>query len=51
VSALGLMPTHTRPAALAIDATEAVTGGETGYKPRKISAMSTLSVQVPMVFF
>ena len=40
------MPTYTRPASLSIDNTEAVTGGESGYKPRKISAMSTLSVQV-----
>ena len=46
ISALGLMPTYTRPTTLAIDNTEAVTGGESGYKPRKISAMSTLSVQV-----
>ena len=40
------MPTYTRPTSLSIDNTEAVTGGESGYKPRKISAMSTLSVQV-----
>jgi hypothetical protein len=39
------MPTHNR-SSLNIDATDSVTGGETGYKPRKISAMSSLSVQV-----
>lgn len=45
-SALVLMPTHNRSSNLSIDTTEEVTGGESGYKPRKISAMSTLSVQV-----
>jgi hypothetical protein len=45
-SALVLMPTHNRSSNLSIDTTEAVTGGDTGYTPRKISAMSTLSVQV-----
>ena len=44
-SALVLMPTHNR-SSLNIDATDSVTGGESGYTPRKISAMSSLSVQV-----